>query len=147
MIEFLLAGIPLLLVVMSIFQLSLLWMGKGAVDTAAHLAARKFARIARTDFRNARQEAFLEAYRTCRNRPGGSLASAAMTTLDITRDGDRRPERANAGEALCVRLTHGVELVVPWVDRILYSLSPGEKFRLGDRYYLRLHAARWVTVE
>ena len=70
MIEFLLAGIPLLLLVMTILQLSLLWMGKGAVDTAAHLAARKFARIARVDFRNARQEAFLEAYRTCRNRPG-----------------------------------------------------------------------------
>ena len=147
MIEFLLAGIPLLLLVMAIIQLSLLWMGKGVVDTAAHLAARKFARIARVDFRDARQEAFLEAYRTCRNRPGGSLTTAAMTTLDITREGDRRAERANAGEALCVQLTHGVELIVPWVDRILYSLSPGRKFRLGDRYYLMLQSNRWVTVE
>lgn len=147
MVEFLLAGIPLLLLVMAILQLSLLWMGKGAVDTAAHLAARKFARAARVDFRNARQEAFLEAYRSCRNRPGGSLSSAFLTTLEITSDGDRLAERADAGDALCVRLSHGVELVVPWIDRILYSLSPGRKFRLGDRYYLMLQSDRWVTVE
>lgn len=147
MFEFLLAGIPLLLLVMAILQLSLLWMGKGVVDTAAHLAARKFARIARVDFRNARQEAFIEAYRACRNRPGGSLSSAAMTTLQITSNGDRRADRADAGDALCVRLSHGVELVVPWVDRILYALSPGRKFRLGNRYYLMLQSDRWVTVE
>jgi hypothetical protein len=46
-----------------------------------------------------------------------------------------------------VRLSHGVELDVPWIDRILYSLSPGRKFRLGDRYYLMLQSDRWVTVE
>ncbi len=147
MLEFFLAGIPLLLFIMAILQLSLLWMGKGTVDAAAHLAARKFARAARVDFRSARQEAFLEAYRTCRNRPGGSLSSAALTTLEITSDGERRTERADAGDALCVRLSHGVELVVPWIDRILYSLSPGRKFRLGDRYYLMLQSDRWVTVE
>ncbi len=147
MLEFLVAGIPLLLLVMAILQLSLLWMGQGAVDTAAHLAARKFALTARTDFGNARRAAFLEACRTCRIRPGGSLSSAALTTLDITRDGERKADRAAAGDALCVRLTHGVELIVPWVDRILYSLSPGRKLRLGDRYYLLLQSTRWVTVE
>lgn len=147
MLEFLLAGVPLILFVMGILQLSLLWMGKGAVDTAAHLAARKFARTARVDFRNAKQEAFLEAHRVCRNRPGGSLSSAVLTTLEITADGERETERAVAGDALCVRLSHGVELVVPWIDRILYSLSPGRKFRLGDRYYLMMRSDRWVTVE
>ncbi len=147
MIEFLLAGVSMLLLVMAVIQLSLLWMGKGVVDAAAHLAARKFALIARTDFPNARQAAFLEACRTCRNRPGGSLASAAMTTLDITRDGERQANRATAGDALCVRLTHGVELIVPWVDRILYYLSPGKKFRLGGKYYLMIQSTRWVTVE
>jgi len=147
MIDFLLSGIPLLILLMAILQLSLLWMGKGAVDTAAHLAARKFARNARADFQNARQAAFLEAYRACLERPGGSLASVAMTTLDITRDGGGKTDRAAAGEALCVRLTHGVELIVPWVDRILYLLSPGRKIQVGDRYYLMLQSARWVTVE
>jgi hypothetical protein len=147
MIDFLLSGVPLLILILAIIQLSLLWMGKGAVDTAAHLAARKFARSARSDFQNARQAAFLEAYRTCLDRPGGSLASVAMTTLDITREGGGNPDRAAAGEALCVRLTHGVELIVPWIDRILYALTPGQKIRVGDRYYLMIQSARWVTVE
>jgi len=147
MIEFILAGIPLLLLVMAIVQLSLLWAGKSAVDTAAHLAARKFARVAREDFRKAREMAFIEASRACRNRPGGSFGSAAMTAIDVTKDGEQGASRADAGEALCVRLTHGVELVVPWIDRILFSLSPGKKIRLGDHYYLMLQSARWVTVE
>lgn len=147
MIEFLLAGVPLLLLVLTIVQLSLLWAGKGAVDAAAHLAARKFARLAREDFRRAREMAYLEAFQVCRNRPGGSLGSAAMTALDITRDGEQGANRAGAGEALCLRLTHGVELVVPWIDRILFTLSPGKKIRLGDHYYLMLQSSRWVTVE
>ncbi len=147
MTEFLLAGIPLLLLLLATAQLSILWIGKGAVDTAAHLAARKFARIARTDFRKAREAAFAEALQGCRNRPGGSLGSVALTSLDITGGGDRKIDRAIAGDALCVRLTHGVELVVPWIDRILFSLSPGEKIRLGGRYYLMLQSKRWVTVE
>lgn len=147
MIEFLFAGVPLLLLMLAIVQLSLLWAGKSAVDTAAHLAARKFARVARDDFRSAREMAFLEAFQVCRNRPGGSLGSAAMTTLDVTKDGDRGAERAAAGEALCVRLTHGVELVVPWIDRILFALSPGRKIRLDGHYYLMLQSIRWVTVE
>jgi hypothetical protein len=147
MIEFLLAGIPLLLLMLAIVQLSLLWAGKGAVDTAAHLAARKFARVAREDFRRAREMAFLEAFQACRNRPGGSFGSVAMTSLDVTKDGEQGANRADAGEALCVRLTHGVELVVPWIDRILFLLSPGKKIRLGDHYYLMLQSTRWVTVE
>jgi len=147
MIEFLLAGVPLLLLMLAIVQLSLLWAGKSAVDTAAHLAARKFARVAREDFRKAREMAFLEAFQVCRNRPGGSFGSAAMTALDVTKDGERGANRANAGEALCVRLTHGVELVVPWIDRILFTLSPGKKIRLGGHYYLMLQSTRWVTVE
>lgn len=147
MIEFLLAGVPLLLLMLAIVQLSLLWAGKSAVDTAAHLAARKFARIAREDFRKAREMAFLEAFQACRNRPGGSFGSAVMTSLDVTKDGERGANRANAGEALCVRLTHGVELVVPWIDRILFTLSPGKKFRLGGRFYLMMQSVRWVTVE
>ena len=147
MIEFLLAGVPLLLLMLTIVQLSLLWAGKGAVDAAAHLAARKFAHVAREDFRKAREMAFLEAFQVCRNRPGGSFGSAAMTALDVTKDGERGADRAAEGEALCVRLTHGVELVVPWIDRILFALSPGRKMRLGDHYYLMLQSTRWVTVE
>ena len=147
MIEFLIAGIPLLLLMLAIVQLSLLWAGKSAVDTAAHLASRKFARVARADFRRAREIAFLEAFRICRNRPGGSFGSTAMTSLDVTKDGEQGANRADAGEALCVRLTHGVELVVPWIDRFLFALSPGKKIRLGDHYYLMLQSTRWVTVE
>ena len=147
MIEFLLAGVPLLLLMMAIVQLSLLWAGKSAIDTAAHLAARKFARIAREDFRKAREMAFLEAFQACRNRLGGSFGSAAMTALDVTKDGERGANRADAGEALCVRLTHGVELVVPWIDRLLFIFSPGKMIRLGDHYYLMMRSTRWVTVE
>ena len=147
MIEFLLAGIPLLLLLLAIVQLSLLWAGKSAIDTAAHLASRKFARIAREDFRKARETAFLEALQVCRNRPGGSFGSAAMTSLAVTRDGEQGADRADAGDALCVRLTHGIELVVPWIDRLLFLLSPGRKIRLGDHYYLMMQSTRWVTVE
>jgi len=147
MIEFLLAGIPLLLFLLAMAQLSLLWIGKGAVDTAAHLAARKFARIARSDLRRAREAAFAEAFEVCRNRPGGSFGSVAMTTLDFAGDADGPVDRATAGDAIRLRLSHGVELVVPWIDRILYALSPGRKIRLGDRYFLMLQSERWVTVE
>ncbi|HEX2720858.1 MAG TPA: TadE/TadG family type IV pilus assembly protein [Candidatus Deferrimicrobium sp.] len=147
MIEFLLAGVPLLLLMLAIVQLSLLWAGKSAVDAASHLAARKFALVAREDFRKARQMAFLEAFQVCRNRLGGTFGSAAITTLDVTKDGSQGANRADAGEALCVRLTHGVELVVPWIDRILFTFSPGQKLRLGGHYYLMLQSTRWVTVE
>ena len=147
MVEFLLAGTVLLLLMLAVIQLSLLWAGKGAVDTAAHLAARRFARSAREDFRKAREGAFLEAFRVCRERPGGSLGTVGLTSLDITRDGERGDGIASSGDAMCVRLTHGVELVVPWVDRILFALFPGKKLVLGERRYLMLQATRWVTVE
>lgn len=147
MVEFLLAGTALLFLMLAVIQLSLLWAGKGAVDTAAHMAARRFARSAREDFRKAREGAFLEAFRACRERPGGSLGTVGLTALDITRDGERGGGIASAGDAMCVRLTHGVELVVPWVDRILFALFPGKKLVLGDRRYLMLQATRWVTVE
>jgi hypothetical protein len=147
MVEFLLAGTLLLFLMLAVIQLSLLWAGKGAVDSAAHLAARRFARSAREDFRKAREVAFLEAFRVCRERPGGSLGSVGLTALDITRDGERGGGIASAGDPMCVRLTHGVELVVPWVDRILFALFPGKKLMLGDRRYLMLQATRWVTVE
>ena len=147
MTEFLLAGVPLLLLILAIVQLSLLWAGKSAVDTAVHLASRKFARTAREDFRKAREMAFVEAFQVCRNRPGGTFGSAAMTALDVTKDGEQGANRADAGEALCVRLTHGVELVVPWIDRLLFIFSPGKMIRLGDHYYLMMRSTRWVTVE
>jgi hypothetical protein len=70
-----------------------------------------------------------------------------MTALDVTKDGERGANRAVAGEALCVRLTHGVELVVPWIDRVLFVFSPGKMIRLGDHYYLMMQSSRWVTVE
>jgi len=147
MIEFLIAGTTLLFLMLSLVQLFLLWAGKGAVDTAAHLAARKFAHAAREDYRKAREAAFLEAFRVCRERPGGALGTAALTSLDITLDGQQGGSRPLAGDAMCVRLTHGIELVVPWVDRILFALFPGKKVRLGDRHYLMLQTTRWVTVE
>jgi hypothetical protein len=147
MVEFLLAGAVLLFLALAVIQLSLLWAGKGTVDTAAHLAARRFARSARIDFRKAREAAFLEAFRICRERPGGTLGTAALTALDIARDGKPVGEGAASGDAVCVRLTHGVELIVPWVDRVLFSLFPGKKMVLGDRRYLMLQATRWVTVE
>ena len=70
-----------------------------------------------------------------------------MTAFDVTKDGGQGANRADAGDALCVRLTHGVELVVPWIDRILFALSPGKKLRLAGHYYLMLQSTRWVTVE
>jgi hypothetical protein len=70
-----------------------------------------------------------------------------MTVLDVTKDGEQGANRADAGEALCVRLTYGVELIVPWIDRVLFTLSPGKKIRLGGHYYLMMQSTRWVTVE
>ena len=80
MIEFLLAGVPLLLLMLAIVQLSLLWAGKSAVDTAAHLAARKFARVAREDFRKAREMAFLEAFQESFDVVRESACRGALVT-------------------------------------------------------------------
>jgi len=63
LIEFLLAGVPLLLPDDGDRSTVPSLGGKSAVDTAAHLAARKFARIAREDFRKAREMAFSRRFR------------------------------------------------------------------------------------
>ncbi len=148
MLEFLAAGIVLGALVFALIQCALLWAGQGAVETASHFAARKFAVTARTDCRKARQAALAEAMSMCRNRPGGRSAGAAMTTLDFSPNGaGRTPVKANPGDAYRVILTHWVELAIPWIDSLLYSLASCPKTRIGDRYYLGLQATRWVTVE
>lgn len=148
MVEFLAAGIVLGALVFSIIQCALLWASQGAVETASHFAARRFALTARTDCRKAREAALAEALLMCCNRPGGKSAATAMTSLDFSRNGaDGAPVKANPGDAYRVRLIHWVELAVPWVDRILFSLAPCPKTRIGNRYYLGLQATRWVTVE
>ncbi len=147
-LEFLAAGIILGAVLFSLIQCALLWAGQGAVETASHFAARRFALAARIDCRKAREAALAEAMLMCRNRPGGRSARAAMTTLDFSRNGtDGAPAKAIPGDAYRVRLTHWVELAVPWIDRLLFSLASCPKTRLGGRYYLGLQATRWVTVE
>src|SRR5512143_4301382 len=87
MVEFLAAGIVLGALVFSIIQCALLWAGQGAVETASHFAARKFALTARADCRKAREAALAEALLICRNRPGGKSAATAMTSLDFSRNG------------------------------------------------------------
>lgn len=148
MLEFLAAGLIMGAVVFSLIQCALLWAGQGAVETASHFAARKFALAARSDCRRAREAALAEAIQMCRNRPGGTSARAAMTTLDFLRNGTETVAvRAIPGDAYRVRLTHWVELAVPWIDRLLFSLASCPKTRIGDRYYLGLQATRWITVE
>jgi Flp pilus assembly protein TadG len=109
MIEFLLAGVPLLLLMLAIVQLSLLWAGKSAVDTAAHLASRKFASGAREDFRKAREMAFLEAFQVCRNRPGGSFGSAAMTSTSSAPSSRRTKWNAPPGPLPSISSTCTIE--------------------------------------
>ncbi len=148
LLEFLAAGLVFGAVVFAVIQCALLWAGQGAVETASHFAARRFALTARTDCRRAREAALAEAVLMCRNRPGGRLAGAAMTSLDFSREGtDAMPARANAGDPYRVRLTHWVELAVPWIDKVLFTLASCPKTRIGSRYYLGLQATRWVTVE
>lgn len=147
-VEFLAAGLVLGAVAFSIIQCALLWAGQGAVETASHFAARQFALTARTDCRKAKEAALAEAMLMCLNRPGGRSANAAMTTLDFSRNGSGgMPVRAIPGDAYRVRLTHWVELAVPWIDRLLFSMASCPKTRIGGRYYLGLQATRWVTVE
>ena len=148
MVEFLAGTVVLFAAIFSIVQLLLLWAGQGAVETAAHFAARKFAFNARTDYRGARTAALAEASSLCRNRPGGTRESAAITSLDISRDGtDSSVPSAVAGEAYRIRITHGVELIVPWIDRLLFSIAPVPKMKIDGRYYFLLNATRWATVE
>lgn len=148
MLEFLVAGPVLLLLIFSTIQISLLWAGQGSVDAAAHFAAREFAQSARSDAGKAKRDALSRAMALCRRRPGVGYAKAALTSLDISREGSGPgPATPKAGEAYRVTLKHWVELVVPFADRFLFALAPVEKARLGDRYYLVLHATRFVTVE
>jgi hypothetical protein len=148
MIGFLIGTVVLAIMIFSVVQLSFLWAGQGAIETAAHFAARKFALNARADFQSAKASALAEASSLCRNRPGGKWETAALTSVNFARDGeDASATRALSGEAYRIRLTHGVELLVPWMDRILFLLAPVPKVRVGNKYYLLLHATRWVTVE
>jgi hypothetical protein len=148
MMEFLVGCPVLLLLVMGIIQFSFLWASQGAVETAAHLAARKFALIARTDFRKAKSAALAEATSICIHRPGGRLGSTHLTSIDFSRqETGTDPQTARAGEAFCMRLTHWVELCVPWVNRILYAIAPVKKAMIQGQYYLLLQSSRWVTVE
>jgi len=148
MIGFIIGTVVIATVIFSIIQLSFLFAGQGAVETAAHFAARKFAINARTDLRKAKTAALAEASSLCRNRPGGNWESVALTNLDFAREGANSPEAApTAGEAYSIRLTHGVELIVPWVNRLLFVLAPVPKARIGSKYYLFLYTTRWATVE
>ena len=146
--EFLVGGSALLLLVMGSVQFSLLWAGQGAVETAAHFAARKFALHARTDFQKAKKAALAEASSFCLKRPGGKWGSAQLTSIEFIRHGKEIPSHfARPGEAYCLRLTHWLELPVPWVNRILFSLSPGKKAMVKGHYFLLLQSSRWITVE
>jgi hypothetical protein len=148
MIEFIAGTFLVGTMIFSIIQFGFLFAGQGAVETAAHFAARKFALNARTDLRQAKTEALAEASSLCRNRPGGSWEDTALTSIQFSLGGtEEAASPARSGEAYKVRLTHGVELIVPWVNRMLFLLAPVPKIRIADKYYLLLHATRWVTVE
>ena len=148
MMEFLVGCSVLLLLAMGTIQLSLLWSGQGAVETAAHFAARKFALHARTDFRKAKAVALAEASSICLHRFGGKWGSAHLTSIDFSRQGTGNPpQSAREGEAFCLRLTHWVELCVPLVNRILYAIAPVKKARINEQYFLLLQSSRWVSVE
>lgn len=148
MVEFLVGGSVLLLLVMGIMQLSLVWAGQSAVETAAHFAARKFAIHARADLRKARQAALAEATSLCLHRPGGKWGTAQLTSVDFTRQAREPPSlAARTGDSYRVSLTHWLELCVPWVNKILFAIAPAKKARIQERYFLLLQSSRWVTVE
>ena len=148
MIEFIAGTFLVGTMIFSIIQFGFLFAGQGAVETAAHFAARKFALNARADFRKAKAAALAEASSLCRNRPGGRWEGTTLTSIRFSLDGtEETASPARSGEAYKVRLTHGVELIVPWVNRMLFLLAPVPKIRVADKYYLLLHATRWVTVE
>jgi hypothetical protein len=79
MIGFLIGSMVIAAMTFSIIQFAFLWAGQGAVETAAHFAARKFALNARADFRSAKASALAEAS-PMQNRPGGKWESAALTS-------------------------------------------------------------------
>jgi hypothetical protein len=148
MVEFLIGSSVLLLSVMGIIQLSLLWAGQGAVETAAHFAARKFALHARSDLQRAKEVALAEAASLCLHRPGGKWGSTQLTSIDFSRQGQRTTSRsALSGEAYRVRLTHWLELCVPMANRILFAIAPVKKVRIQERYFFLLQTSRWITVE
>ena len=148
MIEFIAGTFLVGTLLFSVIQFGFLWAGQGAVETAAHFAARKFAFNARLDLRGAESAALAEASALCRNRPGGKWEDATLTSIQFSLNGTGgTPFKARTGEAYKVRLTHGVELVVPWVNRLLFLLAPIPKTRIDNKYYLFLNATRWVTVE
>jgi len=146
--EWVLAGPVLVLSLMGIIQFSLIWAGQNAVETASHFAARKFALLARNDIRKAKAAALTEASSMCVQRPGGSWGNARLTSIEFSRRGTTvDPRSAAPGDAFCLRLTHWLELSVPYANRVLYLLSPTGKTRIGERYFLLLQTARWITVE
>lgn len=148
MVEFLVGGSVLLLLVMGIIQLSLVWAGQGAVETAAHFAARKFAILARSDLRKARQAALAEATSLCLHRPGGKWGTAQLTSIDFSGKKKGIASRtARAGDAYRVLLTHWLELCVPLANRILFAIAPVKKARIQERYFFLLQSSRWISVE
>lgn len=148
MVEFLVGGSVLLLLVMGIIQLSLVWAGQGAVETAAHFAARKFAIHARTDLRKARQAALAEAASLCLHRPGGTWGVTQLTSIDASPRSNGIPSRsARAGDVYRVLLTHWLELCVPWANRVLFAIAPVKKARIQEKYFFLLQSSRWITVE
>jgi len=151
MVEFLVAGSALLLLVITGIQISFLWAGQGSVDTAAHFAAREFARSARSDGAAAKRAALAKGMALCSRRWGGKYAETALTSLDVSREGSGPGPvgmgNPAVGEAYRVTLRHWVELAVPIANRFLFSLAPVEKAQMDGRYYLVLCATRFVTVE
>ncbi len=151
MVEFLVGAPVLLLLIFSAIQISLLWAGQGSVDTAAHFAAREYARSARADAASARRAALAKAMSLCRRRWGAGYARAALTSLDISREGNGAGSGRNGnpggGDPCRITLRHWVELAVPVANRFLYALAPVEKVQMDGRYYLVLRATRFVTVE
>jgi hypothetical protein len=146
MIEFLVVASVLLLAVLSVAQLCFLYVGKGAVETAAHFASRAFARSARADFLKARSDTLRVASEGCSRRLGGSPSPLSQTVVQVEREnGDGSPPRP--GDAWIVRLTHAFELTVPVAAPVLYAVSPIPKVRIGNRFLLYLRSARVVTVE
>lgn len=142
------AGPVLLLLIFSAIQISLLWAGQGSIDTAAHFAAREFAQSARADTGKAKRAALARATALCRMRPGVRYAKTSLTSLVFSREGSGRgPGAPASGEAYRVTLKHWVELAIPVANRLLFALAPVEKARIGGRYFLVLHATRFVTVE